>query len=204
MMPYASYQHLSDEDARAVVAYLRSVPAYRQAKARAENKLGFLQKVMFKVIGVQMHKPSAGVSAPDRANKVEYGHYLERISACTECHSLADKGPRPETDPLFLGGSDLPFADPALGKVYARNLTNDVDTGLGRFDAAAIKQAMRAGARLDGKKMAAPMALLIPHYSGMTDEDLDALVAYLKTVPPAKHKVPERELAEPLRAELGG
>ena len=163
-----------------------------------------MQKVMFKVIGVQMHAPAAGVAAPDRANIIDYGHYLARICACTECHSLADKGPRPETDPLFLAGSELPFADPALGKVYPRNLTSDHETGLGRYDAAAIKQAMRVGVRLDGKKMASPMSIMIPHYSGMTDEDMDALVAYLKSLPPAKHKVPARELVEPLRAALGG
>ena len=187
-MPFASYQHLSDEDARAVVAYLRTVPPYRQARPRQENKLGFMQKLMFKVIGVQMHKPIAGVPAPDRTNKIEYGHYLLRVAACGDCHSLAEKGPRPETDPLAFAGSEVPFEDPGLGKVYASNITGDAETGLGRYDAAAIKQALRNGTRLDGKKMAPPMSILIPHLSGMTEDDLDALVAYLKTLPAAKRK----------------
>ena len=50
----------------------------------------------------------------------------------------------------------------------------------------AIKQALRNGTRLDGKKMAPPMSMLIPHLSGMSEEDLDALVAYIKTLPAAK------------------
>jgi mono/diheme cytochrome c family protein len=203
LMPFGAYQYLSDDDARAVVAYLRTVPPYRQAKPRQENKLGFMTKLMFKTIGVQMHKPIAGVTAPDRANKHEYGHYLMRVAACGDCHSLTEKGPRPETDPLAFAGSDVPFEDPGLGKVYASNISSDPETGLGRYDAVAVKQALRNGTRLDGKKFAPPMSILMPHISGMTDEDMDALVAYMKTLPAAKRKQPERQLAEPLRAQLG-
>jgi hypothetical protein len=51
--------------------------------------------------------------------------------------------------------------------------------------------------------MAAPMAVLIPHVSGLTDPDLDALVAYLKSVPAAKHQVPERVLAAAAKKAAG-
>jgi mono/diheme cytochrome c family protein len=204
LMPFEFYQHLSDDDARAVVAYLRTVPPYHQPKPRQDNKLGFTQKMLFKLVGVQMHKPVAGVLPVDKTNKHEYGHYIARISLCGDCHSLSEKGPRPETDPLAYAGSDVPFEDPELGKVYARNLTADSETGIGRYDAAALKQALRNGTRLDGKKLASPMSILIPHLSGMSDEDLDALVGYLKTLPPAKHAVPERQLTEAVRAQLGG
>lgn len=203
-MPYGAYQHLSDDDARAVVAYLRSVPPYKQTQSRRENELGFMQKLLFKTIGVQMHKPVEKVPHPTRANKLDYGHYLTRIARCSHCHSLTEKGPRPETDRLHLAGSEVGYQDARLGKVYPRNLTGDPETGLGRYDAAAIKAALRRGRRLDGKRMAPPMAAMVPHYAAMTEEDLDALVAYLKTLPATKHKVPERELVEPLRGQLGG
>jgi mono/diheme cytochrome c family protein len=203
MMPYPSYQYLSDDDARAVVAYLRSIPPYQQTRPNPGNKQGLMQKVLFQVVGVQMHKPATDVAAPARTDKLAYGRYLARIGACTECHSLTDKGPRPETDPLYLSGSDKPFEDPGLGATYPRNLTPDPETGLGNYDAAAIKQALHAGRRLDGKLMAPPMAVLIPHVSGLTDEDLDALVGYLKSVPPAKHKIPDRNLSIALRKQLG-
>ena len=203
LMPFSAYQHLSDEDARAVVAYLRTVPAYKQTKPRRGNKLGFMPKLLFSVIGVQMHKPVAGVTAPDRANKHEYGHYLLRVAACGDCHSLTEKGPRPETDPLAFAGSDVPFEDPALGKVYASNISGDPETGLGRYSADQIKQALRNGTRLDGRKLAPPMSILIPHISGMSEDDIDALVAYMKYLPAAKRKQPERELGPALRAQLG-
>jgi hypothetical protein len=51
--------------------------------------------------------------------------------------------------------------------------------------------------------MAPPMSILIPHISGMSDDDLDALVAYMKILPAAKRKPPERELAAAVRAQLG-
>jgi len=158
---------------------------------------------LFKVIGVQMHKPVAGVTAPDRSNKHEYGHYLMRVAACGDCHSLTEKGPRPETDPLAFAGSEVAFEHAALGKVYASNISGDPETGLGRYDAETIKQALRNGTRLDGKKFAPPMSMLMPHLSGMTDEDLDALAAYIKTLPAAKRKPPERQLVESMRAQLG-
>lgn len=204
LMPFDAYQHLSDEDARAVVAYLRTVPPYRQSRPRQPNKLGFMQKMLFDGIGVQMHKPVVGVAEPDRANQLAYGHYLMRVAACRDCHSLAEKGPRPENDPLAFAGSEVPFEDPGLGKVYAANISGDNETGLGRYSADAIKQALRNGTRLDGKKFAPPMSLLIPHISGMSEADIDALVAYLKTLPAARRKPPERELVASMRAQLGG
>ena len=203
LMPFDAYRHLSDEDARAVVAYLRTVPAYKQAKPRPDNKLGFMNNLLFGFIGVQMHKPAAGVTAPDRANQKEYGHYLMRIAACGDCHSLTEKGPRPEPDPLAFAGSDVPFEDPGMGKVYASNISGDPETGLGRYSADQIKQALRNGTRLDGRKLAPPMSILIPHISGMSEDDIDALVAYMKYLPAAKRKQPERELGPALRAQLG-
>jgi mono/diheme cytochrome c family protein len=204
MMPFPEYQYLSDEDGRSIVAYLRSVPPYKQSKPILENQIGFMPKLLFQRIGVQMHKPAVDVAAPDKADKVAYGHYLSRIGACGGCHSMTEKGPRKEDDPLFLGGADVPFEDPTLGQTYGRNLTPDVETGLGKYDAAALKQALRTGRRLDGKLMAPPMSVLIPHISGMTEEDLDALVAYLKSVPAAKHPVKERALVPELQKQFGG
>lgn len=194
MMPYNSYQHLSDEDGKAIVVYLRSVPAAKPPRPRVPNELKFMAKVMLTMIGVQMHKPVADVAAPNRADPIAYGRYLTQIAACADCHSLTERGPRREGDPLFMAGADVAFTDERLGKVYPRNLTPDVETGLGKYKPADIKAALRDGRRLDGKRMAPPMSILIPHYSGMTDEDLDALVAYLGTLKPAKHVVPEPEL----------
>jgi cytochrome c553 len=90
-----------------------------------------------------------------------------------------------------------------VGKVYCRNLTPDDETGLGKYTAEQIKSALRTSTRLDGKKMAPPMSIMVSHFSTMTDEDLDALTAYLKSLKPAKNKVHERELSPEWKKKLG-
>jgi mono/diheme cytochrome c family protein len=218
-MPFYSYQHLSDEDVRSIVAYLRTVPPYRQPKPRQENQLGFMARILFTKVGVQMHLPVHDVAGPppppaptgkpdvdDKAQKenlVARGRYVAAIGVCAECHSLTKKGPRKPEDPQYLAGSEGPMEDPAFGKVWARNLTPDKETGLGKYWPDQIKQAIRTGTRLDGKRMAPPMSIMIPHYSGMAEDDLDAVVAYLRSIPPAKHQVPERELVPAMKAQLG-
>jgi hypothetical protein len=62
---------------------------------------------------------------------------------------------------------------------------------------------MRTGTRLDGKRMAPPMSIMIPHYSGMAEDDLDAVVAYLRQLKPARHEVPERELTPAAKVAAG-
>lgn len=202
LMPFGAYQHLSDEDVRSIVAYLRTVPAYKQMKPRAENKLGLIARVLFTKVGVQMHAPAHDVPPPpeDPAKK---GEYLTTIAACSECHSLTKKGPRKREDPQYLAGSEASMSPPSLGKVWASNLTPDKETGLGKAFPEQIKKAIRTGTRLDGKRMAPPMATMIPHYSGIAEDDLDAMVAYLKALKPAKHQVPERELTAAAKKLLG-
>ncbi|HEX2658405.1 MAG TPA: c-type cytochrome, partial [Polyangia bacterium] len=127
MMPYNNYKALSDEDGKAVVAYLRSIPAAKSPRPRATPQLKLIPKLLFTVFGVQLHKPVSGVVAPPASDRVAYGRYLANIAACTDCHSLGERGPHKETDPLFMAGSDVPFSDPRMGKVYARNLTPDTE-----------------------------------------------------------------------------
>jgi mono/diheme cytochrome c family protein len=202
-MPFDAYQFMSDEDVRSVVAYLRSVPPFKQPKARAANRLGLLPRVLFTKIGVQMHLPVHDVPPPDKKDAVKAGEYVATIGACSQCHSLTKKGPRKRDDPQYLAGSEGPMEDPSFGKVWARNLTPDVETGLGKYLPDQIKQAIRNGKRLDGRRIAPPMAIMIPHYSGIAEEDLNALVTYLTTIPPARHQVPDRELVPSAKAEFG-
>lgn len=108
---------------------------------------------------------------------------------------LGTRGPKDESDGAFMGGSDKPFTTRGVGKVWATNLTPDPQFGIARFSDAQVKDALRKGLRLeDGKPMAYPMSSYIAHYSAMTDEDLGALVAYLRSLRPVHKQVPAREL----------
>ena len=73
---------------------------------------------------------------------------------------------------------------------YARNLTPDMETGIGKYTADDIVRALRTGRRLDGSPMLPPMPW--PNAAQMSDEDIQAVAAYLKSLPAVSHKVPER------------
>jgi mono/diheme cytochrome c family protein len=203
MMPFTSYQYMSDEDARSVVAYLRSIPPVRNAVDRSKNDLPFPMGFLMRR-GVAHHLPAKDVKAPPPpskgGNQVQWGEYVARLGHCWECHS--DKnGHGPDTDWLFGGGA--PMNPNGIGRVYVRNLTPDVETGLGRYTADQIKVALINGKLLDGRPMAPPMSLFIPHISGLTAEDLDALVAYLRAQKPIKNKIKDRELTPATKKAIG-
>ena len=203
MMPFGSYRHLSDEDTRAVVVYLRSLPKVRTSRARQENKVPLYAKFAIYSLGVAHHSPVSNVRAPDRSDTVHYGQYLMQIAQCADCHALGKMFPVKPTDDGFLSGSAGPFEMPGYGKVWASNLTPDGETGLGMRSDAAIKQALRTGIRFDGKTMAPPMSIMRQHYAAMTDADLDALISYLRTLKPVKKATPPRQLPAEAKARLG-
>jgi mono/diheme cytochrome c family protein len=203
MMPFTSYQHVSDEDLRAIVAYLRSVPPVKNKRTVAQNEYGFLIE-FFLGRGIMHHQPAHDVPQPNMTDKLRYGEYVMRLGHCWECHSATGTGPRDVGEEGFMSGWDEPDELPGVGKVYMRNLTPDRETGLGKYSAAQIKQALRSGKRLDGKQMAAPMSIFTPHLSGLTDDDMDALVGFLKALPPCKNKIPERVLSPEYAKTLSG
>jgi mono/diheme cytochrome c family protein len=200
-MPFTAWQIMSDDDARAIVAYLRTTPAISNKVSRDKAKLPFMYKVAAS-LGAIHHKPAENVKAPDRADKKAYGAYLNKLGACWECHSLGKTGPTDDEDRL-MAGSRMAMSEPEYGKLYARNLTPDKETGLGNYTAEQIKQALKTGKRLDGKVMAPPMSVLIPHLSTWSEEDLDALVTYLVSLKPIKYQVPERQLTPAAKKLVG-
>jgi mono/diheme cytochrome c family protein len=202
LMPFSSYQHVAEEDLRAIVAYLRSVPPVKNRRTLGQNDFGFFVELVVNR-GLVHHEPAHDVPPPARADKVKVGEYVMRLGHCWECHSATGMGPVDVGGEGFLSGWNEAQKFPGVGKVYFRNLTPDPETGLGRYSADQIKQALRTGRRLDGKAMAPPMSLFTPHLSGLSDEDLDALVAFLKSIPPYENKIPDRQLEPALEKALG-
>src|ERR1700758_5533724 len=117
---------------------------------------------------------------------VERGAYLvNTIMTCANCHS--PKGP-----PDVVAGKDfsggLRFDEPPFD-VTAPNITPDKETGIGAWSDADIKKLLRTGMRPNG----VPVAVIMPtgFYDIITDGDMDAIVAYLRTLNPVKNKVPD-------------
>jgi mono/diheme cytochrome c family protein len=131
---------------------------------------------------------SATTTAPTEADKIARGKYLATIGGCMDCHTPGAFYGAPDTT-RELSGSEIGWEGP-WGVTYPRNLTPDPETGLGNYSAEQIVRAIDSGKRLDGSPMLPPMPW--PNYAQMTEEDLQALAAYLKSLPAVSHKVPER------------
>ena len=136
--------------------------------------------------------PLPAIHASTDQAMITRGEYLAYGPAhCVECHTSSnaeyhealDRGERP----VLRGG--MPFAAPPLGVVYSANLTPDHDTGIGRYTDAQIARMLRWSVRPDGK---ASVQLLMP-YANMSDDDIAAIISFLRAQPAVRHEVPRNE-----------
>jgi len=125
-------------------------------------------------------------TARAQSDLVKRGDYLvNTILTCGNCHT--PKGPHGDImDKAFSGG--LSWDEPPF-KVTAANITQDKETGIGKWTDAQIKTLLRTGIRPNGVHIA--MVMPTGFYHIMTEHDLDSVVAYLRTIKPIKHKVPD-------------
>lgn len=136
-----------------------------------------------------------GCAAPVQAQTaLERGKYLvEGIVGCGNCHT--PQGPNgPVMNRALSGGP--PIEDAMLGKIFPSNITPDPETGIGTWTDAELKLAIREGKRPahspnSGSLIGPPMPFY--YYRDISDSDLDAIVAYLRSVPPVGNKVAKSE-----------
>lgn len=176
LMPYRDYRVLSDEDLASVVVYLRSLPPVRNPLPRTE--------IIFPVKYLIRNEPqplTGPVPPPDSSSPVKRGEYLVRIAACAQCHSPQIRG---QSIPglAFAGGFE--FQGP-LPTVSSANITPDA-SGIAYYDENLFVQAMRTG-RVRARELSAVMPWMV--YKNMTDDDLKAVFAYLRTLSPIHHRV---------------
>ena len=137
--------------------------------------------------GAAPAQPAAAAN-PEAVALLERGRYLVEIAAaCGLCHTT--RGP---------DGALRPDMEQAGGRVFqergfravASNITPDPETGIGRWTDAEIAESIRNGRRPDGSILGPPMQ--VEAFRGISDRDLAAIVAYLRTIPPVRHAVTER------------
>jgi len=130
---------------------------------------------------------SAQPASPARSmTPVERGEYLVVITGCDDCHTPGALYGAPDFE-RRLSGSDLGWQGP-WGVSYPRNLTPDVETGIGAWTDAEIERALRSGVKKDGTPILPPMPW--PSLARLTPEDMAAVIAYLRSLPAVSHKVP--------------
>lgn len=183
MMPYVHFAHMSDEDAKSVVVYLRTLKPVRHGVPA--KHLDFPVNYIVKFIP----KPLAGpVAAPDRNDHVAYGRYLARIGGCYECHTPHDPHNNLDETKIFAGGWTM---EGPWGKVVTANLTPATDGFMSHATKQEFVGRFKAFASIDSTPVPAGRNTVMPWqaFAGMTDDDLGAIYEYLKTVKPVANHV---------------
>lgn len=136
--------------------------------------------------------PMPDLHASKNPDIITRGEYLAFGPAhCVECHmpstDAVDNAVQNGERPALIGG--MKFAAPPLGVIYSRNITPDVETGIGRYTDAQLARMLRYSVRPDGH---ASVQLLMP-YGNMSDADIVAIVSYLRAQPAVAHVVPSNK-----------
>lgn len=184
LMPYPNYRKMASEDVYAIAAYIRSLkPVENQTP---ESKLNFPLNLIVRTIP----GPADPQPLPDPADTLAYGQYMANIAACGACHTPMEKG-EPLPGMAFAGGNDftLPF-----GTIRSSNLTPDPVTGIGSWSRRSFIERFKAYADSSARRvpvMPGEFNTVMPWlvYAGMSEEDLGAIYAYLRTLPPVQHQV---------------
>jgi mono/diheme cytochrome c family protein len=140
--------------------------------------------------------PAAAAAAPirDGTDKLTHGRYLvETIAGCGNCHT--PHLPDGSLDPNMSFAGAFVIEEPNF-RAYAKNITPDMETGIGSWTEEQIVNAIRNAQRPDGKFLGPPMSFA--WYKRMSDTDAYAIAAYLKTVRPIRNVVPESRYDFPL------
>jgi mono/diheme cytochrome c family protein len=167
-MPIEFYRHMSDDDVRSIVIYLKAQPPVANVVAPSEYRMS---------LPPNYGPPVGHVKAPPAGPTAKYGEYLANIAHCMECHTARDAAGAPRLAAWGAGG--MVFKGP-WGESVSRNLT---PTGLKDWTDAQIAKAIRTGVDRAGNPYRPPMAY--DFYKTINDADMRALIAYLRTLKPA-------------------
>lgn len=198
VMPYYVLHNMTDEDANAIVAYLRSIPAVDNVIP--DNQIPAPPGPSPVVDESIIPHTTLAADDPDYA-AAERGRYLAgRIGICMECHTEHNPpGPGPvlREDRLFAGGEAFPAAllglpvPPFPEAIFTRNLTPD-ETGIQGWTALQVARALLDGVDIEGNGFCPPM----PRFA-MTEEDRLAIGTYLTTLAPIASPMPIPECVPP-------
>src|SRR6185436_20998958 len=128
---------------------------------------------------------------------VRRGEYVAKSGTCFLCHVQMRPDGAYVEDSFGAGGMRVELTH--AGRVYTRNLTPDLDAGIGRWTVDDLGRALRDGRTPTGRALS---ALDMPWtiFAGLTDRDVEALHAFLRSLPPVRNVVPAPEAASPRAA----
>lgn len=173
-MPIAFYRDMSDTDAKAIVAYLRSIKPISNKSEKSTYKIP---------LPPGYGPPVTHVADVPRTNAVAYGKYLATgLGHCMDCHTPDVQG-RPDFTRTGAGGNE--FGAPNGGLIISANLTPGNPQGIAGWTNDQIKTAITTGMRPDR-----PLVRLMAFdwYKNISNADLNDLIAYLRSLKAVKSK----------------
>ncbi|HPG10093.1 MAG TPA: cytochrome c [Chitinophagaceae bacterium] len=184
LMPYASFNMMAKEDLLSIVAYLKTLKPIKNAVPARQSMIPM--SMAYPVEAVQASID--GNVRPPKTDVVKYGGYLVTVADCAGCHTPFEKG-QPDFARMFGGGNTFHF-DQFV--VTSANISPDSATGIRSWTEEMFVSKFKMyrdhkSYDYDPGKLNTVMPT--SDFAGMTDEDLKAIYAYLRTVPPISHKV---------------
>ena len=174
--PYTSFTRIADADLRDLFAYLRTLP--QSSQANRPHELGFLYRWRFAVTFWKwlFFRPGPFTNIPGATPVVNRGAYLvQALGHCGECHTPRNFLGAMKRD-RFLAGGKTP---------EDKDVSNLTPTGLKRWSNKDLVEFLTLGMTPDGDTPAKAMGEVITNTtSKLTPQDLAAMIAYLRTVPP--------------------
>lgn len=187
MAAFMQKPNMSDEDMDALIAFLRSddpmvQPVAANAPRTDYSKIGAMAMNGQKTLPYPENK----INGPHKSDKVAYGKYLIDIIGCYDCHSASfmklDKM-NPENSKGYMGGGTKMLGADGK-KIFTSNLTFH-KTGIEGWSVEDFGKAVRQGISKDNSVIRYPMRM----FTDLDDKDIDAIYAYLKTIPPIDNQV---------------
>lgn len=183
LMPYHSYNRLTSSDLNTIISYIR---ALKPIEATTPPKKLMITPAMY---GPLPQSDVVSNVMPDPADKVNYGQYLVTAAVCGECHTPRLQNGAPDMSKAFSGGFTFRF--PSF-EVTVANITPDSATGIGSWTEQAFIQKFKTNAspavvNSDPGKMNTVMPW--SNYGMLSDADLSAIYAYLRSIPAVNNKV---------------
>lgn len=185
LMPYTNYNHMAKEDLLSIIAYIKTLkPIKNKVPAR---QLMMPVSMMYPPAGAMQASIDGNIRPPE-TDKVAYGGYLVNFADCGTCHSpMTQQGP--DLSRKYAGG--YPF-DGGTFKVNSANITPDSATGIGTWtEEKFLTKFTPYREETNYNFVAGKENTIMPlsEMAGMTDDDLKAIYAYLRTVKPISNKV---------------
>ena len=176
VMPSAFYRILTPRDLDAIIAYLRTVPAVRNE----------VPAPIYKAEAPPSAYPLAAtrLNEADLADPLKRGLYLSTLGHCMACHSRVSSDAPADYVKAFGKGGRL-FKGP-WGETLAANISADRKAGLGAWSDTDLRRALTEGVRPDGRRLKPPMIDYVAYYRTWNAADIDALVAWVRTIPPVE------------------